>query len=81
MFTGPFTSDIQFIRGVSTLLEKGLSAAAHSFQRTGLHLPAQQIEHGHTDGQAIGDLLQDGGVRPVGHFGGDLDAAIDGPGR
>src|SRR5436309_2518254 len=36
----------------------------------------QQIEHGHPDGDAVGDLLEDHGIRTVGNVRCDLDAAI-----
>src|SRR5262245_45708629 len=44
-------------------------------------LPAEQIEHGHPHGQAVGYLLQDGGVGAVGDFRRQLDAAVDRAGR
>src|SRR5262249_43808888 len=70
----------------SWLLLGGLSADStlpvlyHSVRRTNPSRPAQQRQHSHAHGQAIGDLLQDGGLRAVGHIRCDLDAAIDGSG-
>ena len=42
-------------------------------------LPAivQQVQAGHADDEAVGDLIEDDGMWAVGDFGGDLDAAID----
>src|SRR5713101_7774070 len=40
-------------------------------------LSAEQIQHRHADGQAVGDLLENRGVRTVGDLGRDLDAAVD----
>ena len=39
-------------------------------------LPAEQIQHGHANGDAIRDLIEDHAVRTIGHVGVDLDAAI-----
>src|ERR1700720_2464200 len=39
----------------------------------------QQIEDGHADGDAVGDLFENGGLRAVGNFGSDFGAAVDGP--
>jgi hypothetical protein len=36
-----------------------------------------QEQHGHADGQAVGDLLEDDAVLPVGDFAFHLQAAID----
>ncbi len=36
----------------------------------------EQVEQGHAHGDSIGDLLEDAGLRAVGDFGSDLDAAI-----
>src|SRR6266478_2258461 len=40
-------------------------------------LPTEQIQHRHANGQAVGDLLENRGVRTVGDLGGDFDAAVD----
>src|ERR1700674_3530619 len=37
----------------------------------------EQIQNGHANRDAVGDLLEDAGLRAVGNFGRDLDAAID----
>ena len=37
----------------------------------------EQIEDGHAYGDAVGDLLEDGGLRAVGDFGSNFGAAID----
>ena len=42
--------------------------------------PLHEVEDGHPDGQAVGDLVEDGRVRAVGDLGGQLDAAVDRPG-
>ena len=42
---------------------------------------AEQVEHGHPHGQAIGHLVEDRRVRAVGDLRGQLDAAVDRPGR
>src|SRR4051794_25280659 len=36
----------------------------------------EEEENGHADGDAVGDLAGDDGVRQLGHLGGDLDAAV-----
>ena len=36
----------------------------------------QQVEHGHPDADAVGDLLDDGRAQAVGDLGGDLHAAV-----
>ena len=38
------------------------------------------LHDGHPDGEAVGDLLEDGGLRAVGDACGDLHAADDGAG-
>jgi len=38
---------------------------------------AEEMEDGHADGEAVLDLIEDGGVGAVGEFAGDFDAAID----
>lgn len=45
----------------------------------GLFLPpiVQQVQAGHADHEAVGDLIEDDRMRTVGDFGSDLDAAID----
>src|SRR5208337_2153328 len=40
----------------------------------------QQVENGHAHRHTIGYLFEYGGARPVGHFRGNFDAAIDGAG-
>ena len=40
----------------------------------------QEIKDGHAHGNAIGNLLKDGGLWAVGNFGSDFGAAIDGAG-
>ncbi len=40
----------------------------------------EQIEQSHANGNAVGDLFEDAGLRAVGDFGGDLDAAHHGTG-
>ena len=43
-------------------------------------LPGRFVEEGeagHADEQAVGDLVEDGGVGAVGDVGGDFDAAVD----
>ena len=62
-----------FIFGTVTQLCKGVETSDVSFPPL-----ADQIQHGHADGQAVGDLLEDATVRPVRDFGGNLHAAIDG---
>src|SRR5439155_13458705 len=47
----------------------------------GRRLTAQQIQHRHAHGQAVRDLLENRGVGAVGHFGSNLDAAVDRAGR
>src|SRR4051794_18073644 len=36
----------------------------------------KQVQNGHAHGHAVGDLLEDDRVGPVGHLGGDLDPAV-----
>src|ERR1051325_3709908 len=43
-------------------------------------LAGEQIQHGHPDRHAVGDLLEDDRVRPVGDIGVDLDPAVHGAG-
>ena len=42
-------------------------------------LPAivQQVQAGHADDEAVGDLIEDDGMWAVGDFGSDLDTAVD----
>src|SRR5271169_6728082 len=44
-----------------------------------LHTARQKVEHGHAHGDAVGDLLENDGIRTVGDLGRDLDPAIHRP--
>src|SRR6202521_2400933 len=44
-----------------------------------LMYPGEQVKHGHPHRDAVGDLLEDHRVRPVGDLAGDLDAAVHRP--
>src|SRR6266481_6357518 len=68
------------IRSMRRFLGFGVGFHFKSRMRAFRGADHQQVENGHTSGDAVGDLLENGGLRAVSNFGSNFHAAVDRPG-
>src|SRR5260370_13371620 len=68
------------IRSMRRFLGFGVGFHFKSRMRAFRGADHQQVENGHTSGDTVGDLLENGGLRAVSNFGSNFHAAVDRPG-